>query len=147
LETRKIIQWSLARYPKREFVRKQIITFSEKRSVKSYLIHDRSPELFQNYEHYNITGITTSVEAPNMNAYAERFVRSIRNDDLDNFIIFSEQQLQTVITQYIDYYNGLRPHQGIGQHPPDGYTPQTEGTVVSKPVLSGLHHHYHHIPA
>jgi len=77
-----------------------------------------------------------------MNAYAERFVRSIRREALDHFIIISEQQLKNILFRYIDYYNSLRPHQGIGQRAPCGYVPQTAGTVLSIPVLSGLHHHY-----
>jgi transposase InsO family protein len=82
-----------------------------------------------------------------MNAYAERFVRSIRREALEPFIIVNDKQLGNIILQFVDYYNALRPHQGIGQRTPCGYTPQASGTVVSKPILSGLHHHYYRIPA
>jgi len=142
LATRKIVHLSWSQFPNREFVRQGIISFSDSLNEKAFLIHDRSPQLFQNYPAYNITGIATSVEAPNMNAYAERFVRSIRRESLDHFIIFSEKQMKHILVRYIDYYNPLRPHQGIGQRAPCGYVPQTEGTVVSTPILSGLHHHY-----
>ena len=46
-----------------------------------------------------------------MNAYAERFVRSIRQECMDYFIIFTEGQLRRIIESYIDYYNNHRPHQ------------------------------------
>ena len=44
-----------------------------------------------------------------------------------------------VLSEYIDYYNTMRPHQGIMQDVPKGYIPQKEqGRIVRKPVLSGL---------
>jgi uncharacterized protein YjbI with pentapeptide repeats len=93
-------------------------------------------------EAYFDKGVATSVRSPNMNAYAERFISSVRREALDNFIILNEKQLRNILLQYIHYYNSMRPHQGIRQKIPDGYTSQTMGTVVSVPVLSGLHHHY-----
>jgi putative transposase len=142
LKSRKIVDLTLTTNPKRQFVRQRIIHFSEDKKDKSYLIHDRSPEFSQNYHLYNIKGVATSVQAPNMNSYAERFISSARRELLDNFIILHENQLRNILLQYIHYYNSQRPHQGIKQKIPDGYTPQTKGTVVAVPVLSGLHHHY-----
>ena len=142
LQTRKIVNFSLTNNPTREFVRQRIILFSEDKTEKSYLIHDRSPEFYQNYHLYNIKDVTTSAQAPNMNAYAERFVSSVHREVLDNFIILHENQLRNILLQYIHYYNSQRPHQGIKQQIPDGYTSQTKGTIVSVPVLAGLHHHY-----
>jgi transposase InsO family protein len=43
-----------------------------------------------------------------MNAYAERFVRSLRQECLDHFVIFTENQLRRVVKSYIDYYNNYR---------------------------------------
>jgi transposase InsO family protein len=142
LATRRILHFSITSNPTRLFVRQRIIDFSESITGKSYLIHDRSPQLFQNYPSFGIQGVATSVKAPNINAYAERFVRSVRREALDHFILVSEKLLRFILERYVLYYNSLRPHQGIDQRVPDGYTPQTTGTVVSHPVLSGLHHHY-----
>jgi putative transposase len=142
LKTRKITDLCLTTNPTRRFVRQRLIHFSEDKDTKSYLIHDRSPEFTQNYPLYNIKGVATPVRSPNMNAYAERFISSVRREALDNFIILNEKQLRTILLRYIHYYNSRRPHQGIRQKIPDGYVPQTKGTVVSVPMLSGLHHHY-----
>ena len=115
----------------------------EKEKEKVHLIHDRDPMFMGiDYKCYGITGIATSAHAPNMNAIAERFVRSVRNEALDWFIIFNRQQLEKILNSYIPYYNAWRPHQGLEQQTPHGYTPQTEGEVIAFPVLSGLHHHY-----
>jgi transposase InsO family protein len=48
-----------------------------------------------------------------MNAYAERFVRSVRRECLDRFVIFTQTRLRRIVGSYIDYYNNYRPHQGL----------------------------------
>ncbi len=52
--------------------------------------------------------------SPNLNAYAERFVRSIKDEFLDQMIILGEQWLRDVIEEYVEHYHRERPHQGIG---------------------------------
>ncbi|MBL8823978.1 MAG: transposase [Planctomycetia bacterium] len=54
---------------------------------------------------------------PNLNAYAERFVQSIKQEALDHFICFGEDHLRHIATCYVDYYNTERAHQGIGNVP------------------------------
>lgn len=91
---------------------------------------------------YGIQGIAISVGAPDMNAIAERFIGSVRRDALDHFLIMSRNQLKAILTEYIEYYNSKRPHQGLEQHVPQNYSPQDVGEIEREPVLSGLHHHY-----
>jgi hypothetical protein len=56
--------------------------------------------------------------APNANAVAERWVRSIRQECLDHLLLLNEAHLHRVLTAYADYYNRARPHQGLNQHTP-----------------------------
>jgi transposase InsO family protein len=79
-----------------------------------------------------------------MNAYAERFVRSIRRECLDHFVIFTHGQLQNLVKNYVDYYNNYRPHQGLKGIPngPPGDFSKT-GEIKQKPLLFGLHNHYY----
>jgi len=64
---------------------------------------------------------------------------------LEHILILHRQQLHRLVTEFIDYYNLSRPHQGIGQRIParfdQNYHSQS-GRVVSTPVLGGLHHSY-----
>jgi transposase InsO family protein len=79
-----------------------------------------------------------------MNAYAERFVRSVRQECFDHFVIFTENQLRNIMKEYIHYYNNYRPHQGlkgIPNGPPEGQS--NTGPIKSKSVLFGLHRHYY----
>ena len=111
---------------------------------KTYLIHDNSGELkWLDYESVGIKGIATVPYSPNMNAYAERFIGSIRREILNYFIVFTRKQLHQLIKEYVYYYNNLRPHQGIGNTIPNGSPPQSKGKIVSKPVLFGLYQHYY----
>jgi putative transposase len=54
------------------------------------------------------------VRAPNANAYAERFVRSIREECLDRLILFGERRLFRALAEFVAHYHGERNHQGLG---------------------------------
>jgi putative transposase len=58
--------------------------------------------------------VLTPVQAPNANAYAERFVRSIRKECLDRLILFGERRLRRVLAEFAAHYHGERNHQGLG---------------------------------
>ena len=57
--------------------------------------------------------VTTSFRAPNMNAYAERFVQSIKQECLDHFVVFGTQHLDHLCKEYLEYFHTERPHQGL----------------------------------
>ena len=63
--------------------------------------------------------IRTPVQAPNANSHAERWIRSARSECLDKIIIVNQAHLRSVMTEYVDFYNTGRPHQGIGQQTSD----------------------------
>jgi putative transposase len=92
--------------------------------------------------------IRTPVRAPNANAYAERWVRTVRADCLDHLLIFGRRHLERVLRVYVRHYNGHRPHRALGLTPPDG---SVEVPTVVRPVdldlrrrdlLGGLIHEY-----
>ena len=66
--------------------------------------------------------LRSAVQAPNMNAHAERFERSIRSECLDHLIVLSQRHLVRVLRTYALHYNRYRPHQGVHQHIPMGDT-------------------------
>jgi transposase InsO family protein len=58
--------------------------------------------------------IRTPFRAPNCNAYAERFVQSIKEECLERMILFGEPHLRRAIAEFVTHYHGERNHQGIG---------------------------------
>jgi putative transposase len=111
------------------------------------LIHDHDTKftgLFDAvFESEGIEIIDIPYEAPNANAFAERWVRSVREECLDKLIILNERHLRRVLTEYIAYYNARRPHQGLDQDSPLGLTVSTEGPICYRNVLGGIIRDYY----
>ncbi len=71
------------------------------------------------------------------------FLRTVRREALDNFLLTGKNQVQRILEEYVAFYNGQRPHQGIQQQIPKPGEPGKTGYAVRKSaVLGGLHHHY-----
>ena len=83
-----------------------------------YLIHDRDPLFTQHFQQALATAGITAVKlpprSPNLNAYAERFVRTIKESCLDRLIIFGERGLRGAISEFVTHYHLERNHQGLG---------------------------------
>jgi transposase InsO family protein len=62
--------------------------------------------------------LKTPVRAPRADAYAERWVGTVRRELLDRTLIFGRRHLESVLTEYLDHYKSHRPHRSLGQAPP-----------------------------
>jgi len=89
--------------------------------------------------------IQTPVRAPNATAFAERWVRSVREECLDRLLIFRDRHLHRVLTEYVIYYNQARPHQGIAQQcpVPAQRSMASDGPIERRDILGGVLHDYH----
>ena len=88
--------------------------------------------------------VRTPIRSPRANAYAERWVGSVRRECLDRVLIFGERHLASVLREYVNHYNAARPHRALGLRPPlRSATPaQPPGEVVRHSRLGGLIHEY-----
>jgi putative transposase len=90
--------------------------------------------------------ICTPVRAPRANAYAERWVRALRNECLDWLLITNRRHLERVLRIYVEHYNRQRPHRALQLEPPVGpNAPPRRGTTLGvrhRDVLGGLIHEY-----
>jgi len=90
--------------------------------------------------------LRTPMQSPRANAYAERWVGTVRRELLDRMLILGCRQLRSVLAEYADHYNGHRPHRALGQAPPLGPTEppvvRPVGGVVRRDRLGGLIHEY-----
>jgi putative transposase len=86
--------------------------------------------------------------APKANAYAERWVSTIRRECLDQMLIFHERQLVHVLAEYTTHYNSHRPHRALEQRSPmelrANRLSRTTGVVRRKQILGGLVNEYEH---
>ncbi len=144
LKTRKIIRYDLTENPCREFVKQRIELFSEEyEGRKKTLIFDNASQFTSiDYNWYDIKGINICTAAPNMNAYVERLVGTIRREALDHFFLFNEKQVRKIVSEFALYYNNQRMHQGINKIP-NAEIEECTGNIKKLPILSGLHHHYY----
>ena len=85
-----------------------------------YLIHDRDPMFTEQFiETLKVAGVKSiklPARSPNLNAYAERWVRSCRQECLRRVIPFGEKHLRRVLAEFVDHYHFERNHQGLGNH-------------------------------
>ncbi len=106
-----------------------------------FLIHDNDTTFTAGFDavfqSQGIEVIHTPLHAPNANAFAERFVRSIRQECLDHLVLLS-----------VTFYNTRRPHQGLDQQCPVPLTVVPEGGIVQcRDVLGGIIHDYVRVAA
>ena len=88
--------------------------------------------------------IQTPYQAPKANAVAERWIRSVREECLDQLLILNARNLQRVLTEYVTYSNHARPHQGINQQCPMSAQPSpVGGPIQRRNVLGGIIHDYY----
>jgi transposase InsO family protein len=112
-----------------------------------FLIHDRDakfPPAFDTvFAAEGMEVVRTPYRAPAANAYAERWVGSVRAECLDHLLIVNEAHLHHVLAGYVAHYNRARPHRGLGQQTP---LPRARhgprGAVRRRDVLGGLIHEY-----
>jgi transposase InsO family protein len=89
-----------------------------------------------------IEAIKTPVRSPRANAFAERWVPTVRQECLDHLLIFSRRHLEAVVTEYACRYNRARPHRGLELKAPEPGNKTGTGTIRRRDVLGGIIHEY-----
>jgi hypothetical protein len=115
------------------------------------LVHDRDSKYSGAFDEvFRTEGarvILTPFRAPRANAFAERWVRTVRSECLDWTLVIGRRHLDRVLRIYVDHYNRARPHRGLELATPQPRQPPTGGGEPSthvrrRDVLGGLIHEY-----
>ena len=105
--------------------------------------HKWSVDVRRMLEHAGVYVVQTPFQAPNANAYAERFVRPIKQECLDRVIPFGERHFRQTLSEYVAHYHHERNHQGLGNTLIDGIVPkQRQGRIRRRSRLGGLLNYY-----
>ncbi len=103
------------------------MVLAERARPVRYLVRDRDAKFTANFDEVfrsqRIRIIRTPVRAPRANAFAERFVGTVRHECLDRMLIFHRNQLEVVLDEFIDHYNSHRPHRSLDQTAPLSISP------------------------
>ena len=146
-DRRRILHFAVTANPHSQWAIQQLReTFAFDETTK-YVIRDNdkifSHEFKQTIKRFGLEDTPTAPRSPWQNPFCERVIGTLRRECLDHMIILNEKHLYAVLHEYIfEYYNTSRTHMSLGKDSPIHHPIQTNGKVVSKPILGGLHHVY-----
>ena len=134
--------------------RNLVMELAERGENASYLIRDGDTKFTQKFDEvFRSEGIKVKklpFASPNLNAFAERFVQSIKNECMGQFVVFGERHLEYLLREYERHYNTVRPHQGMRNRtigtvsmPPPDSGPPDPAEVECDSRLGGLLRHYY----
>jgi transposase InsO family protein len=132
--------------------RNLLLVLGEEGRALSFVVRDRDAKFSRSFDDVfrseNAEVLVTPVQAPNANAYAERWLRTVRAECLDWLLLVGRGHLEQILRVYAAHYNAHRPHRALGLEPPD---PPADLRVVDggptrvrrRDLLGGLLHEYH----
>ena len=116
---------------------------------KRYLIHDRDPLFTAEFQdmlsEVGIQSVKLPPRSPNLNAHAERFVRTIKESCLDRPVLFGEAGLRKAMREFVAHYHQERNHQGLGNRliAPETCWSEHRGPIRRRRRLGGMLNYYH----
>jgi len=152
LQTRKIVLGGLTHSPNELWVKqvaRNVTGVIGKLTSARYLLHDRDTTFTEGFDQIlqaaGIEAIKLPPQSPNLNAYAERWIRSLRSECLDQLILFGERSLAYVLQEYLAHHQQERNHQGLDNvipFPDEGLRSNT-GAITKSERLGGLLQFYY----
>jgi putative transposase len=153
LSTRRVYVAGASRNPDSAWVTQQArnLAVDSRLGHVRVVVHDRDAKFsgpFDTVFHTEGIRVTrTPIRAPKANAFAERFVRTVRTECLDHLLVYGRRHLERVLKTYIAHYTDERPHRGLNLATPGGeQKPHSSGArgkgVARRDVLGGLIHEY-----
>jgi putative transposase len=156
LDTRRVHLAGATSNPNGAWVTQQarnlLLVLGERGRAVRFLVRDRDAKFCRSFDDvFRAEGadvLVTPVQAPNANAYAERWVRTVRAECLDWLLIVGRRHLEQVLRIYVEHYNRHRPHRALALEPPGRSAGPTllgkdrQGSVHRRDLLGGLLHEY-----
>jgi putative transposase len=155
LETRRVTIAGLTRHPTESWMEQMARNATDEstgclRELR-YVLHDRDTKFCASFRSIMRAGgvepVKLPARSPNLNAFAERWVRSVKEECLSKLILFGEAPLRRALNEYLAHFHAERPHQGKGNvllfpEPADRASPANR--VACRQRLGGLLRYYAH---
>jgi putative transposase len=159
LDTRRVHLAGVTANPNAAWVTQQarnlLLRLEEQGRRVRFLVRDRDAKFCRGFDDaFGSEGaevLVTPVQAPNANAYAERWVRTVRSECLDWLLIMGRRHLDQVLRVYLEHYNDHRPHRALQLNPPAPSTGMTltnedqRGRIQRRDRFGGLLHEYRRV--
>jgi transposase InsO family protein len=146
LERRELVWINFTTNPTAEWIARQITEAFPWNEVPRYLIRDRAQiygaAVMRRLRAMGIRDKPIAPRSPWQNGFAERLIGSIRRECTDHVIALGEGHLRRVLRSYARYYNVSRTHRSLKKDAPVHRAIESLGTIISRPVLGGIHHQY-----
>src|SRR5712664_2699165 len=153
LESRKVEIAGITIHPNEQWMQQMArnVTMEGCRTLRDcrYLLHDRDTKYTISFraiiESGRVKTLPLPARSPNLNAYAERWVRSVKEECLSKIIVFGERSLRRALSEYVAHYQAERNHQGKSNVLLFRQVTQTrhEEPVQCRERLGGLLNYYH----
>jgi transposase InsO family protein len=122
LESRRVCLAGITRHPDQAWMEQMARNATSESwgylNQRRYVLHDRDTKFCASFRATLASGgikpIQLPPRSPNLNAYAERWVRSVKEECLAKLILFGDGSLRRALTEFIDHFHGERNHQGKG---------------------------------
>jgi transposase InsO family protein len=156
VETRRVHLAGVTAHPNGRWVTQQarnlLLVLGERGRQVRLVLRDHDAKFCRGFDDVfcseSVEVLVTPVRAPKANAYAERWVRTVRAECLDWLLIVGRSHLEQVLRTYVQHYNAHRPYRALGLQPPDLSGRLTDlgqgdrGAVRRRDLLGGLLHEY-----
>ena len=155
LSTRRVRPAGVTAHPGSAWVTQQArnLAIEGRLAGTQFLIRDRDAKYSGPFDEVfrseGVRVIRTPIRSPQANAFAERFVKTVRRECLDSVLVFGERHLERILREYVAHYNEERPHRGLSLQTPEPKPTlnRADGEIVRVARLGGLINEYHWMAA
>jgi transposase InsO family protein len=146
MDRRELVWISVTTHPTAEWVARQITEAFPWNEAPRYMIRDRDQiygaAVTRRLRAIGIRDRPISPGSPWQNSFVERLIGSIRRECVDHVIVLGEAHLRRILRFYASYYNNVRTHRSLDKDAPVSRPVQRIGSIKSRAIIGGLHHHY-----
>jgi transposase InsO family protein len=147
-ERRRVLHFNITQAPSALWTAQQVVEAFPFTIPPRYLLRDRDgiygTDFVRRVEGLGFEQKLIAPQSPWQNPMVERLIGSLRRECLDHVVLFNEEHLRRMLTDYLSYYHRHRTHRSLDQDCPEprAVEPPGQGKIIELPLVCGLHHRY-----